>query len=116
MTEQDCLFCRILDGDIPADIIHESDSTVAFRDINPQAPTHVLIIPRRHISTINDLSPGDAELVGSMYLAAKEIAQQEGLTEDGYRTVMNCGEGAGQSVFHIHLHLLGGRLLNWPPG
>jgi histidine triad (HIT) family protein len=116
MSGQDCLFCRIVDGEIPADIIHESESTLAFRDINPQAPTHVLIIPRRHISTINDLNAGDEELVGSLYLAAKEIAQQEGLTDDGYRVVMNCGEGAGQSVFHIHLHLLGGRLLNWPPG
>ena len=116
MSGQDCLFCRIVDGEIPADIVHESDSAIAFRDINPQAPTHVLIIPRRHISTINDLNTGDEELVGSLYLAAKEIAQQEGLADDGYRVVMNCGEGAGQSVFHIHLHLLGGRSLNWPPG
>ncbi len=116
MSGQDCLFCRIVDGDIPAEIIHESESTIAFRDITPQAPTHVLIIPRRHISTINNLNEGDEELVGSLYLAAKEIAQQESLTDDGYRVVMNCGEGAGQSVFHIHLHLLGGRLLNWPPG
>lgn len=116
MSGQDCLFCRIVDGDIPAEIIHESESTIAFRDITPQAPTHVLIIPRRHISTMNDLSTGDEELVGSLYLAAKEVAQQEGLADDGYRVVMNCGEGAGQSVFHIHLHLLGGRLLNWPPG
>ena len=116
MSGQDCLFCRIVDGDIPAEVIHESESTIAFRDITPQAPTHVLIIPRRHISTMNDLTTGDEELVGSLYLAAKEIAQQEGLTDDGYRVVMNCGEGAGQSVFHIHLHLLGGRLLNWPPG
>jgi histidine triad (HIT) family protein len=116
MSGQDCLFCRIVDGDIPAEIIYQSDSAIAFRDINPQAPTHALIIPRRHISTINDLNAGDEELVGSLYLAAKEIALQEGLAEDGYRVVMNCGEGAGQSVFHIHLHLLGGRLLNWPPG
>ena len=116
MGGQDCLFCRIVDGDIPADIIYQSESAIAFRDINPQAPTHALIIPRRHISTINDLDAGDEELVGSLYLAAKEIARQEGLSDDGYRVVMNCGEGAGQSVFHIHLHLLGGRLLNWPPG
>jgi len=116
MSGQDCLFCRIVDGEIPADIIYESELALAFRDINPQAPTHVLIIPRRHISTINDLNTGDEELVGSLYLAAKEIAQQEGLADDGYRVVMNCGEGAGQSVFHIHLHLLGGRSLNWPPG
>ena len=116
MTASDCLFCRILEGEIPADVIYESDSALAFRDINPQAPTHVLIIPRRHITTINDLSAGDQELVGSLFIAAKEVARQEGLAEDGYRTVMNCGEGAGQSIFHIHLHLLGGRFLNWPPG
>jgi len=116
MSGQDCLFCRIVDGDIPADVIHESESTIAFRDINPQAPTHVLIIPRRHISTINDLTAGDEELVGSLHLAAKQIAKEEGLEDDGYRVVMNCGESAWQSVFHIHLHLLGGRLLNWPPG
>jgi histidine triad (HIT) family protein len=116
MTAQDCLFCKIVDGDIPAEVIYQSDTAIAFRDINPQAPTHALIIPRRHISTINDLGVGDQELVGSLFSAAKDVAQQEGLVEDGYRVVMNCGEGAGQSVFHIHLHLLGGRLLNWPPG
>ncbi len=116
MEGKDCLFCRIVDGDIPADVIYESDTVLAFRDINPQAPTHVLIIPRRHISTINDLTAEDQELVGGLFTAAKDVAQQEGLAEDGYRTVMNCGEGAGQSVFHIHLHLLGGRIMNWPPG
>ncbi len=116
MTASDCLFCRILEGEISADVIYESDSALAFRDINPQAPTHVLIIPRRHITTINDLDAGDEQLVGELFTAAKAVAAQEGLAEDGYRTVMNCGEGAGQSVFHIHLHLLGGRLLNWPPG
>jgi histidine triad (HIT) family protein len=116
MNGQDCLFCRIVDGEIPAEIIYQSESAIAFRDINPQAPIHALIIPRRHISTINDLNPGDEELVGSLYLAAKKIAREEGLADDGYRVVMNCGEGAGQSVFHIHLHLLGGRSLNWPPG
>lgn len=112
----DCLFCKVLDGDIPADIVFESDSAIGFRDINPQAPTHVLIIPRRHISTINDLTEGDRELVGELYLAAKQVASDEGLSEPGYRVVMNCNEGAGQSVFHIHLHLLGGRGLGWPPG
>ena len=116
MKGKDCLFCRIVDGDIPAEIVYESDTALAFRDINPQAPTHVLIIPRRHISTINDLDADDQELVGSLFSAAKDVAQQEGLAESGYRTVMNCGEGAGQSVFHIHLHLLGGRIMNWPPG
>lgn len=116
MKGKDCLFCRIVDGDIPAEIVYESDTALAFRDINPQAPTHVLVIPRRHISTIDDLAVEDQELVGSLFTAAKDVAQQEGLAESGYRTVMNCGEGAGQSVFHIHLHVLGGRLMNWPPG
>ena len=112
----DCLFCKILAGEIPADIVFESDSVIGFRDISPQAPTHVLVIPRRHISTINDLEEGDRELVGELYLAAKQIASDEDLSEAGYRVVMNCNEGAGQSVFHIHLHLLGGRGLGWPPG
>ena len=116
MTGSDCLFCRILAGEIPAEVVYESKTALAFRDINPQAPTHVLIIPRRHITTINDLGAEDEELVGSLFTAAKAVAAQEGLADDGYRTVMNCGEGAGQSVFHIHLHLLGGRLMNWPPG
>ncbi|HSG59499.1 MAG TPA: histidine triad nucleotide-binding protein [Woeseiaceae bacterium] len=111
-----CLFCKIVAGDIPADIIHESETVLAFRDITPQAPTHVLVIPRRHIATINDLEPGDREVVGDLYLAAKAVAAAEGLAEPGYRVVMNCNEGAGQSVFHIHLHLLGGRGLGWPPG
>ena len=112
----DCLFCKIVNGDIPADVVFESDDAIAFRDINPQAPTHVLIIPRQHISTINDLEPDTAPLVGSLFAAAKAIAADEGLSDDGYRVVMNCGAGAGQSVFHIHLHLLGGRPMTWPPG
>jgi histidine triad (HIT) family protein len=116
MTDQDCLFCSILSGDIPADVVYESESVLAFRDINPQAPTHVLIIPRDHIATINDLEPGHEDTVGKLYLAAKEIARDEGLAEAGYRVVMNCNRGAGQSVFHLHLHLLGGRGLGWPPG
>lgn len=116
MSEKDCLFCKIANGDIPADIIHKSETTVAFRDINPQAPTHVLVIPRKHIATINDLGEDDSSVVGNMYLAAKEIAASEGIAEEGYRAVMNCNEGAGQTVFHIHLHVLGGRDLGWPPG
>jgi len=116
MSEQDCLFCKIVSGDIPADIIYESDSAIAFCDINPQAPTHVLVIPRKHIATINDLEESDKETVGSLYLAAKEIARDEGIADDGYRAVMNCNAGAGQTVFHIHLHVLGGRSLTWPPG
>jgi len=116
VTDPDCLFCKILDGDIPADIIYESDSAIAFRDVNPKAPVHVLIIPREHIATINDLSAGDAAMVGSLFMAAKEIAAEEGLADDGYRVVMNCNAAAGQSVFHLHLHMLGGRTLAWPPG
>ena len=116
MSEQDCLFCKILSGDIPADIVYESDSAIAFRDVNPQAPTHVLVIPRKHVATINDLDEDDQEIVGSLFLAAKEIAHAEGISDEGYRAVMNCNEGAGQSVFHIHLHVLGGRALSWPPG
>ncbi len=112
----DCLFCKILAGEIPADIIYESDTEIAFRDINPQAPTHVLVIPRKHIATINDIDDEDRLLVGSLYAAAKEIAAGEGIADSGYRTVMNCNEGAGQSVFHIHLHVLGGRPMGWPPG
>ena len=115
-SNSDCLFCKILAGDIPADIIYESDTAIAFRDINPQAPTHVLIIPRKHIATVNEISDADQALVGSLYSAAREIAAAEGIAEDGYRAVMNCNEGAGQSVFHIHLHLLGGRAFGWPPG
>jgi histidine triad (HIT) family protein len=116
MSEQDCLFCKITDGSIPADIVYENDDVVAFRDINPQAPTHILLIPRRHVSTINDLGPGDQEQVGELFLAARAVALNEGLAEDGYRVVMNCNRGAGQTVFHIHLHLLGGRPMTWPPG
>ena len=116
VTSSDCLFCKIVAGKIKADVIHENDRVVAFRDINPQAPTHVLIIPRNHVATINDLAESDTGDVGQLFLAAKSVAKQEGVHESGYRTVMNCGEGAGQSVFHIHLHLLGGRPLRWPPG
>lgn len=116
MSSLDCLFCKIVAGDIPAEIIYESESAIAFRDINPKAPTHVLIIPREHIATINDLEEGDKATVGHLYMAAKAIAAAEGLADDGYRVVMNCNEAAGQTVFHIHLHLLGGRNLGWPPG
>lgn len=116
MTESDCLFCKIIADEIPADIIHESPDAIAFRDINPQAPTHVLIVPRQHISTINDLAESDTDTVGQLFLAARNIARQEGFAEDGYRVTMNCNAAAGQTVFHIHLHLLGGRNFTWPPG
>jgi len=112
----DTLFSKIINREIPADIVYEDDDVLAFRDINPQAPVHVLVVPRRPIATINDLGPSDAELVGKMFLAAKQIAEAEGIAERGYRTVMNCNPEAGQSVFHLHLHVLGGRAMAWPPG
>ena len=112
----DCIFCKIVTGDIPADIVYQDEHVLAFRDLNPQAPTHVLVIPRRHISTLNDLTDEDAELIGRMHLAARTVAEQDGIAEAGYRTVFNCNEGAGQTVFHIHLHVLGGRRMVWPPG
>ena len=106
---EDCLFCKIASGEIPSEKVHEDERFVAFRDINPQAPTHILIIPRQHIERLTDLGPGDVELVGQMQLLANKIAQDEGIAAGGFRTVFNCGEGAGQSVWHIHMHLLGGR-------
>ena len=109
MPEKDCIFCRITAGEIDADVVYRTDRVVAFRDTNPQAPTHVLVIPRKHIATINDLEEQDAGDVGRLYLAAQQVAKDEGIDQSGYRTVMNCMEGAGQSVFHIHLHVLGGR-------
>ncbi len=112
----DCLFCKIAAGEMDADIVFQDDEIVAFRDINPQAPTHILIVPRRHIETLNDLAEEDAPLIGRLSLVARDLAASEGIAEDGYRVVMNCMEGAGQSVWHIHLHLLGGRSLGWPPG
>ena len=112
----DCIFCKIIAGEIPADVVLENDDVLVFRDLNPQAPTHLLAIPKKHIATINDIQPEDAELVGKLFLAAKQMAADEGLSEEGYRVVMNCGEAAGQAVFHIHLHILGGRNLSWPPG
>ena len=116
MNDPDCLFCKIIGGEIPADIVFENDSAVAFRDINPQAPTHVLIIPKRHIATINDIEAEHSAEIGQLFLAAAAIARNEGIAEDGYRVTMNCNAAAGQTVFHLHLHLLGGRQMNWPPG
>lgn len=113
---ESCLFCRITRGEIPAKMVHEGDDVVAFRDIDPKAPTHILVIPRRHIPSVNALAPGDAELVGRLFLVARELAETEGVADAGYRLVMNTGPEAGQSVDHIHLHLLGGRALHWPPG
>ena len=112
----DCLFCKIARGDIPAVFVHEDDRLVAFNDINPQAPTHVLVIPRCHISTMNYLTPADDNLVGEMVRRAAAIAASIGHDTRGYRMVLNCNADAGQTVFHIHLHLLAGRRLEWPPG
>ena len=116
MTETDCLFCKFVSGELQTDVVLETDSVLAFRDINPQASTHILIIPRKHIATVNDLTESDAGLIGDLYLIAKELAKEEGFSEEGYRLVMNCNAAAGQTVFHMHLHLLGGRVFNWPPG
>ncbi len=112
----DTLFGKIARGEIPADIVYEDEDVLAFRDVAPQAPIHILVIPRKSIPTINDLQPGDAELVGKLYLAAKKIAEDEGIAEAGYRTVINCNAGGGQTIYHMHLHLLGGRPMHWPPG
>ena len=112
----DCLFCSIIAGTIPAGIVHQDETLVAFKDINPQAPLHVLIVPRRHIATLNDLAPDDDGLVGSMFRAAAALAKEHGYADRGYRTVFNTNRDAGQTVFHIHLHLLAGRSLTWPPG
>ena len=111
-----CLFCRIVAGEIPADIVRSDEDLVAFRDLHPQAPTHLLLIPRKHIASVSDLSPEDAETMGKLFLAAKDLAQEEGIEDGGYRMVVNAGPDAGQTVFHIHLHLLGGRGMGWPPG
>lgn len=113
MAEQ-CLFCRIVRREIAAGIVHETEDLIAFRDINPQAPVHILIIPKTHIPSLDRAT--DAAMLGKLSLAASEIARAKGIAEDGYRTVMNTGAGAGQTVFHIHLHLLGGRKMEWPPG
>lgn len=112
----DCLFCKIAKGEIPAKIIYQDDFTLAFYDINPQAPHHIVIIPHKHIETLNDIEEEDGELVGRMVHTAAKLAKQLGIAEDGYRLVINCNANAGQSVFHIHAHLLGGRRLAWPPG
>ena len=112
----DDLFLKIISREIPAEIVFESDDVLAFRDVNPQAPLHVLIIPKTRIPTINDMQQQDAEIFGKLFLAAREIATAHGIAEDGYRVVMNCNSAAGQTVFHVHLHLLGGRQMDWPPG
>ena len=111
----DCLFCRIIRGEIPAKKVYEDERIFAFEDINPQGPTHVLVIPKEHIVDLKEASAAQAEIIGQCHLAAAEIARRRGI-EEGYRTVLNVGPGAGQSVFHLHVHLIGGRKLSWPPG
>jgi histidine triad (HIT) family protein len=112
---KDCLFCRIVAGDIPARKVYEDEHTFAFEDIDPKAPTHILIVPKKHIRGLKEVSSEDAEIVGRCHLTAAQVARERGI-ENGYRTVLNVGPGAGQSVFHLHVHLLGGRDLKWPPG
>jgi histidine triad (HIT) family protein len=116
MSEQSCLFCRIVAQEIPADFVNQDEQCVVIRDLNPQAPTHLLVIPKEHIESLDDASQKDEALLGHLLRVAARVANAEGLAESGYRTVINNGAGAGQSVFHLHVHVLGGRPLNWPPG
>ncbi len=112
----ECLFCQIVDKEIPTEIVFESNKLLAFKDVAPQAPVHILIIPKKHITSTNDLSKKHKELIGDILLTAKRLASDYDITEDGYRTVFNCNKNGGQAVYHIHLHLLGGRQMKWPPG
>lgn len=111
-----CLFCRIAAGEVPSDVVYQDDHVLAFRDINPRAPTHVLVVPRRHIPSARDLGPGDGELLGAMFGAANRVTNGNGVAHSGFRLVINVGPAAGQSVDHLHLHVLGGRQFRWPPG
>ncbi len=112
----ECLFCGVIKGDIKGDIVYQDKSVVAFRDINPKAPVHILIVPRKHMETLLDLEQGDKQIIGDIFYVASQLARDQGIAKDGFRVVLNCGPGAGQSVYHIHFHLLGGRPLSWPPG
>lgn len=112
----DCLFCGIASGEVPADVVHDDEWVLAFRDIDPKAPVHLLVIPRKHIASVMELEPEDGEAMGRAMLAARRLARENGLSERGFRIAVNCGPDAGQSVSHVHLHLLGGRSLGWPPG
>jgi histidine triad (HIT) family protein len=115
-VSHDCLFCRICQKEAPAKIVHEDALAVAFEDINPQAPTHILVVPRKHIAGVSDVTAEDAALIGHLHLIATQLARHREIAESGYRIVVNTGRGAGQSVFHLHLHVLGGRGMRWPPG
>lgn len=112
----DCLFCKIVNSEVPAKIVYRDDVVLAFEDINPQAPHHILIIPQKHISTINELKSEDNELIGHMIQTAKLLAKEKNIADEGYRLIVNCNAGAGQTVFHVHIHLMGGRRFTWPPG
>ena len=112
----DCLFCKIINREIPADIVYEDDAVLAFKDINPQAPTHMLIVPKQHIATLNDIEEADLALVGRLQYTAAKLAAEQGFAEQGYRVVMNCNDQGGQTVYHIHMHLMGGRRFIWPAG
>jgi histidine triad (HIT) family protein len=114
--QQACLFCRVIKRDTPAEFVYEDDLVVAFKDLRPQAPVHLLIVPRKHIPTLNDLTAEDNALIGQMFQVAKTLAVQSKIHQKGYRTVFNVNAGAGQSVYHVHLHLMGGRMFSWPPG
>jgi len=114
MTE--CLFCRIIEGEVPSRKVYEDDFVVAFRDIDPQAPTHIVIVPRKHVASLSELTKADEHIIGHLIRTATEIAELQSIAAEGYRLVANCGPGAGQSVDHVHFHLLGGRQLGWPPG
>ena len=116
MKSQHCLFCEIVQSKKPATIVHQTENVIAFKDIRPQAPIHLLVIPKEHIPTLNDITPTHQDLIGEIFLVAKELAQKLGFAEQGYRTVFNCNQDAGQDVYHIHLHLLAGRQFYWPPG
>jgi histidine triad (HIT) family protein len=115
-TSEDCIFCKIAAGEIPAAKVFEDERALAFRDINPQAPTHTLVIPRAHIASLNDATESDEAVLGHLLAVAARVAREAGHAEGGYRTIINTGAGAGQSVFHLHVHVLGGRRLTWPPG
>ncbi|MGV7220876.1 MAG: histidine triad nucleotide-binding protein [Nitrospinales bacterium] len=112
----DCLFCKIDRGEIPAEKVYDGEGVFAIRDVNPQAPVHLLILPKKHFSTIMEIEDEDQKMIGSIFTVANKLAKENGLTDAGFRMILNCGRGAGQSVFHIHYHLMGGRALNWPPG
>jgi len=116
MKSEDCIFCAIAQGKKPASVVHQTERVVAFKDIRPQAPIHILVVPKKHIPTLNDITPEHQELIGEIFLVVKQLAKKLGLADKGYRTVFNCNRDAGQDVYHIHLHLLGGRKLYWPPG